>query len=61
MLNGVEKEHNRRLEHSRQYLQAIRDNLAISNRPVNLDITQLDTIESHLADIRRLLKEKSSL
>lgn len=61
MLNGVEKEHNRRLEHSRQYLQAIRDNLAISNRPVNLDTTQLDTIESHLADIRRLLKEKSSL
>lgn len=61
MLNGVEKEHNRRLEHSRQYLQAVRDNLAISKRPVNLDNTQLAAIESHLADIRRLLKEKNSL
>lgn len=59
MLNGVEKEHARRLDHARQYVQAIKDNLSISKRPVKLDTDVITIIEEDLKEIRRLLAEKN--
>lgn len=60
MLNGVERQHNQRLNQVRQIVEAIKLNLIVSKRPVQLEETLLNTIEDHLKEIRRLLAERNS-